>query len=226
MKKYMFLFFCILFVDQALSREAIDKQDWIYFSEKYVNLDKIVINSASSGSKTFSDDYKNREKAKFNLINSEKPSSLDLEKFIKSNNECKIQIALANIMINNIYERKLFDIIYKNYNFNIDFITKHYISQTFENLDDNNFKFHEKYFISIISSESNESIIMSLMPNLLKTNKDKAIFFLTKFLKSKNIGIKRAAYVDSKKMDDTSFKEIQRLLEKEGEIEALEFIRQ
>lgn len=226
MIKYIFLFFCILFVGKALSKEAIDRQDWVYLSEKYVNLDKIVIHSASSGSKTFSDDYINREKAKFNLINSEKPSLLDLEKFINSEDECKRQIALANIMINNIYYRNLFDIIYKNYNFNINFITKYYISQTFENLDDNNFKFHENYFISIISSESNQSIVISLMPNLLKTNKDTAIFLLTKFLKSKNIGIKRAAYIYSKKMDDSSFKEIQRLLEKEGEIEALEFIRQ
>lgn len=224
MKKIFLIY--ILFVGQSFSNEIIDKQNWIYFSEKYVNLDKIVIYDASSGSKTFSEDYNNREKAKFDLINSEKPSSLDLKKYLISEDEHKRQIALANIFINNIYDKKLFDIIYKNYNSNINFITKYYISQTFKNLNNNNFKYHENDFILIISSESNESIIMSLMPNLLKTNKDKAIIFLTKFLKSKNIGIKRAAYVYSKKMDDTSFEEIQRLLEKDGEIEALEFIRQ
>jgi len=217
----------ILNFSAIISCEKSTKDElWYVYAIEYIKADEIMVQHMIEKKETFPEDYDSRYKAESRLLNSPSPKETELEILLNSQNLLDRKVALVNIRTRHIYSENLFKTILKINDPKDAYLAKLYVYQSFNFLDTDKIKQYEDEFINMIYWESNEGLIISAMPTLLKMDRSKIVPLFVKFFEEGRRELRKTAYVYSKKMDDKFLKEIKSFLYQRNAIDALNFIKE
>lgn len=221
------LIFLIFLLSNLVSCQSeVQNQPWYRKAVEYIKSDKITIRNAYERKQTGLEDLKLRNNIASDLLKTEPPSVNQLKELLASGNYLDRKVALVNMMVRHIHSEDLSKgIILLNNSMDIFFI-KFYSINCLRELDQETLKRFEDDLIDIFYFETSPPILVSAMPIIIRLEKSKTIPLFVKYFKDGPEGIRKAAYVYSKKMGEEYFGEVKGILEKEKAVGALIFIRE
>ena len=84
----------------------------------------------------------------------------------------------------------------------------------------------EDDLINILYFETDQSLVVGAMPIIIRLERSKTIPLFVKYFKDGPEGLRKTAYVYSKKVGEEYFDEVKSILEKEKAVDALAFIKE
>lgn len=212
---------CDLVHDQEKGEKAL----FYKYAREYIKADETIIQSTLEDKQTSLEDLKLRDQAKTDLVNSPAPTVKQLQKLLASPNPFDKKVALVNIMFRKIYSQNLFERIIELNNPRDYYFVKFYSFQCFNSLDQGTIKQHEKEFIDILKWETSGPHIVCAMPSIVKLEPSNIIPLFARFFKYGDKGLRSASYVYLINLGDDYLAKVEKILEKENAIEALEFLK-
>ena len=220
----VFLIFLLSNLTSCQSR--VKDQAWYRNAVEYIKADETAIRNAYENKQTGSEDLKLRDKIATELLKSEPPSIDQLKELLASGNYLDRKVALANIMLRHIYSEDLFkDITSLIDPMNI-FWLKFYSFRCFGELKEETIKRFEDDLINIFYFETDQSLVVSAMPIIIRLERSKTIPLFVRYFKDGPEGLRKTAYVYSKRGGEKYFDEVKSILEKEKAVDALTFIKE
>jgi hypothetical protein len=220
----IFLFFLLSNLISCQSK--VKDQAWYRNAVEYIKADETIIRNAYGKKQTGLEDLKLRDNIAAEVLKSEPPSISQLKKLLASGNYLDRKVALVNIMLRHIYSEDLFkDITSLIDPMNI-FWVKFYSFRCLGELKEETIKRFEDNLINIFYFETDQSLLVSAMPTINRLERSKTIPLLVKYFRDGPEGLRKAAYVYSKKMGEEYFSEIKAILEEEKAVDALIFIKE
>jgi len=204
----------------------VKNQSWYTNAAEYIKADEVMIWNAYKKKQTGLEDLKLRDKTAAELLKSQPPSIKQLKELLASGDYLDRKVALVNIMLRNIFSESLSkDIVSLNNPMDI-FWVKFYSLNCFKELDQETIKRFEDDLIDIYYFETDQSILISAMPIIIRLDRSKTIPLFVKYFENGPEGLRKGAYVYTKKMGEEYFSEVKAILEKKKAVEALSFIKE
>jgi len=221
------LIFLIFLLSNLVSCQSeVQNQPWYRKAVEYIKSDDITIRNAYERKQTGLEDFKLRDKVASELLKSEPPSINQLKELLASGNYLDRKVALVNIMLRHIYSEDLFKDIMSLIDPMDIFWLKFYGFRCLGELKEETIKRLENDLINIFYFETDQSLLVSAMPIINHLEKSKTIPLFVKYFKDGPEGLRKAAYVYSKRMGEEYFGEVKGILEKEKAVDALIFIKE
>jgi thiaminase len=130
-------------------------------------------------------------------------------------------------MIKKINDDQLYQTILKSYNISDDFFLKYYSHVCLNNASDKQIAKMATHLLNIFSTETNETIIISGMQNLMRLEPQQIKPLFVKYFKTGTIGLRRAAYIYLKnEKDNKLLNEVIAVLKTDKSYEALQIINE
>jgi len=208
------LIFLLLLLSNLASCQSkvMKNQPWYTNAAEYIKADEIMIWNAYEKKQTGLEDLKLRNKTTAELLKSQPPSIKQLKELLVSGDYLDRKVALVNIMWRNIYSEDLSrDIVALNNPMDI-FWVKFYSLNCFKDPDQETIKRFEDDLIHIYYFETDQSILLSAMPIIIRLDRSKTIPLFVKYFENGPEGLRKGAYVYTKKMGEEYFREVKTIL--------------
>jgi hypothetical protein len=221
------LIFLIFLLSNLFSCQSeVQNEPWYRKAVEYIESDEITIRNAYERKQTGLEDLKLRDKIVSELLKSQPPSINQLKELLASGNYLDRKVALVNIMLRHIYSENLSkDIVAFNNPVDI-FWVKFYSLNCFKELDQDAIKRFEDDIINIYSFETDQSLLISAMPIIIRLDRSKTIPLFVKYFENGPEGLRKAAYVYAKKMGEEYFMQVKTILKEKKAVGALSFIKE
>lgn len=222
-----FFIFLIFLLSNLLSCQSKpNDQPWYRNAVEYIKADETAIRNAYDNKQTGLEDLKLRDKIAADLLKSESPSINQLKELLASGNYIDRKVALVNIMLRHIYSEDLFKDITSLIAPMDIFWLKFYSLRCLGELKEDTLKQFEDDLVNIFRFETDQSLLVSAMPTIIRLDKSKTIPLFVRYFKDGPRGLRKAAYVYSKRMGEEYFCEVKAILEKDKAVDALIFIKE
>lgn len=216
----VFLLLCML---QGSCQKNIEAEPWFTYAKEYIEADTRMLQTATE--ETFAQSYDVRYKAELNLAKAAAPPISTLDILLRSKNGFYRKVALVTIIVKKISDDEVFSTVLAEYDLKDEFLTKFYSQHSFKNLSDTQIKKFEDRLVSVFSFESNEAVMISGMPTLIRLDPLKTKSLFVKYLRNGTTGLRRASNVYVNRMGDQFHSEVRKALEKGNAIDALKFLQ-
>jgi hypothetical protein len=200
-------------------------QPWYRNAVEYMKADETAIRNAVENKQSGLEDIALRDKIAADLLKSESPSIDQLKGLLASGNYIDRKVALVNIMFRHVYSEDLFKEITSLIAPMDIFLLKFYSLRCLEELRQDTLRQFEDDLVAIFYFETDQSLLVSAMPTIVRLERSKTIPLFVKYFKNGPEGLRRAAYIYAKRIGEEYFREVKATLERDKAVDALMFIR-
>ncbi len=228
MVRILFIASIIVFFNYSISASCNDlltDKQWYVNAKKYVEADKVILDNETLKNNNFSTNYKLRQQAETNIIQSCNPSNEDIISILDTDDILNLKIALITITLKNIFLKDIVNIVVSNYWNSNDFFYRYYSQLYFKALPKDIVQSYKNDIVSIFLREDNESIILAGLPTLLKFEPCDVDQVYAKYFTSGTKGLKRGSLSYLNSVDKDYLQKLKYCLTEKKQIKALSEIK-
>ncbi|MBT8489553.1 MAG: hypothetical protein KJN62_00750 [Deltaproteobacteria bacterium] len=212
LKYYILIFLLVSTFNVAVAKENIEKELWYTYAKDWDIARENMEKNDKEKKGTFAEDYNLLRELRLLLAQSPSPTQETLKRLLQSSNDSDKKVALINIFIKKIYFKDLYNEIINCLRSEQAFIVRFYCYECFDCLETIKLEYHTNDFLSAVENESNEELILNVLPVLIKIDSKRTINLFVKYLQSGSNDLKTVVRIYLEKMDEEKKEKIKKII--------------